>query len=59
VTPWRRSAKKKARTIMQEAGVPVVPGRRTRSTIREVRKLGGKYGYPIAIKAEGGGGGRG
>jgi len=25
----------------------------------EVRKLGGKYGYPIAIKAEGGGGGRG
>ena len=52
--------KTKARTVMQEAGVPVVPG--TTDPVDdpdEVRQLGEEYGYPIAIKAEGGGGGRG
>src|SRR6056297_3711231 len=52
--------KTKARTIMQEAGVPVVPG--TTEPVDdpdEVRDLGEEFGYPIAIKAEGGGGGRG
>ncbi|MFB6085019.1 MAG: acetyl-CoA carboxylase biotin carboxylase subunit [Halorientalis sp.] len=52
--------KTKARTVMQEAGVPVVPG--TTDPVDdpdEVRELGEEYGYPIAIKAEGGGGGRG
>jgi acetyl-CoA/propionyl-CoA carboxylase biotin carboxyl carrier protein len=52
--------KTKARTVMQEAGVPVVPG--TTDLVNEpdeVRELGAEYGYPIAIKAEGGGGGRG
>lgn len=52
--------KTKARSVMQEAGVPVVPG--TTEPVddaEEVRKLGEEYGYPIAIKAEGGGGGRG
>ncbi|MGB9951270.1 acetyl/propionyl/methylcrotonyl-CoA carboxylase subunit alpha [Haloarcula marismortui] len=52
--------KTKARTVMQEAGVPVVPG--TTDLVDdpdEVRALGAEYGYPIAIKAEGGGGGRG
>ncbi|KOX94064.1 carbamoyl phosphate synthase [Haloarcula rubripromontorii] len=52
--------KTKARTVMQEAGVPVVPG--TTDLVDdpdEVRELGAEYGYPIAIKAEGGGGGRG
>ncbi|NLV11731.1 acetyl/propionyl/methylcrotonyl-CoA carboxylase subunit alpha [Haloarcula argentinensis] len=52
--------KTKARTVMQEAGVPVVPG--TTDLVdepEEVRELGAEYGYPIAIKAEGGGGGRG
>ncbi|RXK47735.1 acetyl/propionyl/methylcrotonyl-CoA carboxylase subunit alpha [Halorientalis pallida] len=52
--------KTKARTVMQEAGVPVVPG--TTDPVadpEEVRQLGEEYGYPIAIKAEGGGGGRG
>jgi acetyl-CoA/propionyl-CoA carboxylase biotin carboxyl carrier protein len=45
---------------MQEAGVPVVPG--TTDPVddpAEVREFGEEYGYPIAIKAEGGGGGRG
>lgn len=52
--------KTRARTVMQEAGVPVVPG--TTEPVddaNEVRALGEEYGYPIAIKAEGGGGGRG
>ncbi|MDS0477743.1 acetyl-CoA carboxylase biotin carboxylase subunit [Natrinema sp. 1APR25-10V2] len=52
--------KTKARSVMQEAGVPVVPG--TTEPVddaEEVRELGEEFGYPIAIKAEGGGGGRG
>ncbi|MFT4885565.1 MAG: acetyl-CoA/propionyl-CoA carboxylase biotin carboxyl carrier protein [Natronomonas sp.] len=52
--------KTKARTVMQEAGVPVVPGTTDPvESAEEVRALGEEYGYPIAIKAEGGGGGRG
>ncbi|SER35161.1 acetyl-CoA carboxylase biotin carboxylase subunit [Natrinema salaciae] len=49
-----------ARTVMREAGVPVVPG--TTEPVADaddVRTLGSEYGYPIAIKADGGGGGRG
>ncbi|MFW5905363.1 MAG: acetyl/propionyl/methylcrotonyl-CoA carboxylase subunit alpha [archaeon] len=52
--------KTRARSIMQEAGVPVVPG--TTDPIEspeEVRAVADEYGYPVAIKAEGGGGGRG
>ncbi len=52
--------KTKARQVMQEAEVPVVPG--TVDPVDspdEVRAIGEEYGYPIAIKAEGGGGGRG
>ena len=52
--------KTKARTVMQAAGVPVVPGTTDPvENAEEVRKLGEEYGYPLAIKAEGGGGGRG
>ncbi len=52
--------KTKARKIMQAADVPIVPG--TTDPVEEeaeVREFGEEYGYPIAIKAEGGGGGRG
>uniref|UniRef100_UPI00260396E6 biotin carboxylase N-terminal domain-containing protein n=1 Tax=Natronomonas sp. TaxID=2184060 RepID=UPI00260396E6 len=52
--------KTKARTVMSEADVPIVPG--TTDPVEEpeaVRTFGEEYGYPIAIKAEGGGGGRG
>jgi len=52
--------KTKARTIMQEADVPIVPGTTDPVTQpEEVKEFGEKHGYPIAIKAEGGGGGRG
>jgi len=52
--------KTRARSLMDEAGVPVVPG--TTDPVEsagEVAEIGTEYGYPIAIKAEGGGGGRG
>ncbi|ERH13234.1 MAG: acetyl/propionyl-CoA carboxylase, alpha subunit [halophilic archaeon J07HB67] len=52
--------KTKARSIMAEAGVPIVPG--TTDPVEEaetVREFGAENGYPVAIKAEGGGGGRG
>jgi acetyl-CoA/propionyl-CoA carboxylase biotin carboxyl carrier protein len=52
--------KTRARRVMQEADVPVVPGTTEPVTQpAEVRELGEEYGYPLAIKAEGGGGGRG
>jgi acetyl-CoA/propionyl-CoA carboxylase biotin carboxyl carrier protein len=45
---------------MREADVPIVPG--TTDPVEdpdEVAEFGDEHGYPIAIKAEGGGGGRG
>ena len=52
--------KTKARTIMQDADVPIVPGTTEPvSTPEEVHEFGDEHGYPVAIKAEGGGGGRG
>ncbi|SEV95621.1 acetyl-CoA carboxylase biotin carboxylase subunit [Natrinema salifodinae] len=52
--------KTKARTIMSEADVPIVPGTTDPVTEpEEVKAFGEEHGYPIAIKAEGGGGGRG
>jgi acetyl-CoA/propionyl-CoA carboxylase biotin carboxyl carrier protein len=52
--------KTKARAIMDEADVPIVPG--TTDPVEsadEIRAFADEYGYPIAIKADGGGGGRG
>jgi acetyl-CoA/propionyl-CoA carboxylase biotin carboxyl carrier protein len=52
--------KTSARALMDEAGVPVVPGTTEPvDSAESVAELGVEYGYPIAIKAEGGGGGRG
>ncbi|RQG89019.1 acetyl-CoA carboxylase biotin carboxylase subunit [Natrarchaeobius halalkaliphilus] len=52
--------KTSARTIMKQADVPIVPG--TTEPIEApgaVEAFGEEYGYPVAIKADGGGGGRG
>jgi acetyl-CoA/propionyl-CoA carboxylase, biotin carboxylase, biotin carboxyl carrier protein len=52
--------KVRARHIAREAGAPLTPG--TPDPVRdagEVRAFGREYGYPIAIKAAFGGGGRG
>ncbi len=56
----RLGEKTKARHLMQEADVPVIPGTTDPvESAERVKELGDEYGYPIAIKAEGGGGGRG
>ncbi|MFB6124040.1 MAG: acetyl-CoA carboxylase biotin carboxylase subunit [Haloferacaceae archaeon] len=56
----RLGEKTKARTVMRDADVPVVPGTTEPiETPEEVEAFGEEHGYPIAIKAEGGGGGRG
>lgn len=52
--------KTKARSMMQRAEVPIVPG--TTDAVNdaaEVRSFADDHGYPVAIKADGGGGGRG
>jgi len=56
----RLGEKTKARALMQEADVPVVPGTTEPvESAEEVKEIAEEYGYPVAIKAEGGGGGRG
>jgi acetyl-CoA/propionyl-CoA carboxylase biotin carboxyl carrier protein len=56
----RLGEKTNARTIMQEADVPIVPGTTDPvDTTDKVVEFGEEYGFPVAIKAEGGGGGRG
>src|SRR5262249_6101040 len=53
-------SKIESRRIMQKAGVPVVPGTTDPvSDPKVVKELCAKFGYPIAIKASAGGGGRG
>ncbi len=52
--------KSKAREMMIEAGVPVVPGSDGLiKTIEQGKALAEKIGYPVLIKASAGGGGRG
>ncbi|HEY9773350.1 MAG TPA: acetyl-CoA carboxylase biotin carboxylase subunit [Planktothrix sp.] len=56
----RMGSKVEARQAMSAAAVPVVPG--TTDAVTDaavVKQLATKYGYPIAIKASAGGGGRG
>jgi acetyl-CoA/propionyl-CoA carboxylase biotin carboxyl carrier protein len=56
----RLGEKTHARRIMQEADVPIVPGTTDPVTEpEEVVDFGEDNGWPVAIKAEGGGGGRG
>jgi acetyl-CoA carboxylase biotin carboxylase subunit len=56
----KMGSKVEARRSMEAALVPVVPGTTDPVTkAEEVKKLGTKFGYPLAIKASAGGGGRG
>ena len=49
-----------ARRLMQQAGVPVVPGSDGAvATAEEAKALADSIGYPVLIKASAGGGGRG
>jgi acetyl-CoA/propionyl-CoA carboxylase, biotin carboxylase, biotin carboxyl carrier protein len=54
-------SKTKARELMQAAGVPIVPGTTDPvETVEDARKIiADSIGYPVAIKAAGGGGGKG
>jgi acetyl-CoA/propionyl-CoA carboxylase biotin carboxyl carrier protein len=52
--------KLRSRIAMQKADVPVVPGGLDPiATASEAREVAKKYGYPLALKASGGGGGKG
>ena len=48
-----------ARRIAESAGVPVVPGSDGTVSVGEAREAAEAIGYPVMIKAAGGGGGRG
>src|ERR1700710_2515405 len=53
-------SKTRARELMQEAGVPIVPGTvEPVETVEDAAKIAEEIGYPIAVKAAGGGGGKG
>src|SRR5829696_8334414 len=54
-------SKTRARELMKDAGVPIVPGTTDPvDTVEDARKIiEESIGYPVAIKASGGGGGKG
>src|SRR4051795_2268329 len=53
-------SKTRAREIMAEAGVPIVPGAtEPAKDLKAARKQADEAGYPVACKAAGGGGGKG
>ncbi len=54
-------SKTKARELMQAAGVPIVPGTTEPvATVADALKIAkGEIGFPVAVKAAGGGGGKG
>jgi acetyl-CoA/propionyl-CoA carboxylase biotin carboxyl carrier protein len=53
-------SKTRARELMRQAGVPIVPGTTEPvESLKEARPIAKEIGYPIAVKAVGGGGGKG
>lgn len=51
--------KDKARQVMKNAGVPVIPGTDILNSVDEAIKAAAEIGYPVLIKARSGGGGKG
>ncbi|MCD8044656.1 MAG: acetyl-CoA carboxylase biotin carboxylase subunit [Tannerellaceae bacterium] len=52
--------KTEARKIMEDAGVPIVPGTKEPvANLKEAQKVAAEVGYPIMLKALAGGGGKG
>jgi len=47
-----------ARQVALDAGLPIVPGREV-ATLAEAERFAAEHGYPLLLKAAGGGGGRG
>jgi acetyl-CoA/propionyl-CoA carboxylase, biotin carboxylase, biotin carboxyl carrier protein len=53
-------SKTRARELMKDAGVPIVPGTtRPVESLEDAQTTADDIGYPIAVKAAGGGGGKG
>ncbi|HXE99428.1 MAG TPA: acetyl-CoA carboxylase biotin carboxylase subunit [Solirubrobacterales bacterium] len=53
-------SKTRARELMAEAGVPIVPGTTSPvESVAEAKRQAKEIGYPVACKAAGGGGGKG
>jgi acetyl-CoA carboxylase biotin carboxylase subunit len=52
-------SKTRARTAMQAAGVPMVPGSARGLSLAETEEMAVKVGFPVMIKAAAGGGGKG
>ncbi len=51
--------KRSARQLMQDAGLPVIPGVNDIDTLPALRDAASEIGFPIMLKAAAGGGGRG
>jgi acetyl-CoA/propionyl-CoA carboxylase biotin carboxyl carrier protein len=53
-------SKTRARELMQAAGVPIVPGTTEPvATVADALRIAKEFGFPVAVKAAGGGGGKG
>src|ERR687892_835689 len=53
-------SKTRARELMRKAGVPIVPGTTDPvESLEDAERIAEDIGYPIAVKAAGGGGGKG
>jgi len=56
----RMGQKQVARSVMDEAGVPILPGSKgILKNLEEALEIGEQIGYPVMLKASAGGGGRG
>ena len=56
----RMGLKQEARTAMDQAGVPILPGSKgVLASVEEALEVAGSIGYPVMMKASAGGGGRG
>ena len=56
----RMGLKQEARTAMDQAGVPILPGSKgVLGSVEEALEVAGGIGYPVMMKASAGGGGRG
>jgi geranyl-CoA carboxylase alpha subunit len=51
--------KRASRQAAEKCGIPVVPGEQACDSVDEAQKAAQKVGYPILLKAAGGGGGKG
>lgn len=59
-TIWQLGDKARARTVMRDAGLPVMPGSDAPvRTLDDAKAQAEALGYPVMVKAVGGGGGKG